>query len=160
MKAKLLGLDKPMNITNLDQLKRFCDFKEIEFNDGSNLLKYSEIVDFIDDLKKIKNGRITIRGKNGSGKSTMLSHLAEALGRDAFYLPTKSDLIFKSDVMKSSDGQKMLQVVDEISSVDLPKYLILDEWDANLDLENIKTLDQKIAKISQNNVIIEVRHRG
>jgi energy-coupling factor transporter ATP-binding protein EcfA2 len=52
----------------------------------------------------------------------------------------------------------MLRHIEYAASLD-NKHLLLDEWDANLDQENILKINDLLNRISKDKVIIEVRHR-
>lgn len=160
IKMKLNGLDTPINLETSKAIDQYCNLSDLEFIYSEQPMQCSEVSHLLLNLKSIENGRITIRGKNGAGKSTILSFLAENLDHEAFYLPTKSNLIFNENLSDSSDGEKIIQIIDELQTINLPKYVFLDEWDANLDLENIKILDRKIANLAKDRIIVEVRHRG
>lgn len=110
------------------------------------------------DLAK-NNGRVTIRGENGSGKSTMLMLIKNALAKRAFFLPTHNHLSFVSETNKYSTGESLKKrLVEILERVDVD-VLLLDEWDANLDKDNQENLSALIDEISIKKCIIEVRHR-
>lgn len=106
-----------------------------------------------------QNGRLTLRGENGSGKSTALMLIKNALAKRAFLLPTHSQLSFTSETNKYSTGEslhnRLLEILEKVD-VDV---LLLDEWDANLDTENQIRLSELIDQISDKKCVIEVRHR-
>ncbi|WP_413293871.1 hypothetical protein ACLSU7_02110 [Bdellovibrio sp. HCB185ZH] len=100
--------------------------------------------------------RIQIRGSNGAGKSTLMLHLNESL-ESSFYIPAHPQFEI-AEMPEGSTGQKMLKYIEYASSLDT-KHLLLDEWDANLDQENILKINELLNKISKDKVIVEVRHR-
>ena len=114
----------------------------------------------IDNLAKLSSGRITVRGENGVGKSTLLALFAERTGDQSFFLPSKyNDLMFRQSNDHHSDGNRLLAAFNEIGELDDIKYIILDEWDANLDDKNITLISKAIDKLSKLKVVIESRHR-
>lgn len=131
----------------------------IYFNQESISLKniFLEIATLI---KKGSVGRYLIKGQNGAGKTTLLLKLKDYLGSDAFYLPATSDVLvaLESDHGLSTGERKRreLYVLLEDPSI---KYILLDEWDANLDDKNTEKLDRMIEEISHKRTVIEVRHR-
>lgn len=105
------------------------------------------------------SGRITLRGENGSGKSTALMLLKNALAERAFFLPTHNQLSFNSETNKYSTGESLRKRLMEIlNRVDVD-VLLLDEWDANLDMENQEKLSLLIDELARKKCVIEVRHR-
>jgi len=124
--------------------------------------RFAHIPDFMDHVRSKANGRFTLRGKNGAGKSTLLSMLAEATGEDSFYLPAHfSDLAFTdSSWIGHSDGNRVLAVFREIADLKAVRYVLLDEWDANLDPHNLAQIDEAITHLAQTKVVLESRHRG
>lgn len=104
-------------------------------------------------------GRHTIRGENGSGKSTALVLIKQALAKRAFFLPTHNHLSFLAPSNNHSTGEslknRLLEILDKVD-VDV---LLLDEWDANLDKENRESLSALIDKLSETKCVIEVLHR-
>lgn len=104
-------------------------------------------------------GRLTLRGENGSGKSTALMLIKDALAERAFLLPTHSQLSFISETNKYSTGESLYnRLVEILNRVDVD-VLLLDEWDANLDSENQERLSLLIDEIALRKCVIEVRHR-
>jgi ABC-type transport system involved in cytochrome bd biosynthesis fused ATPase/permease subunit len=105
------------------------------------------------------SGRVTVRGENGSGKSTALMMIKNALAKKAFFLPTHNQLSFTSETNKYSTGEslknRLLEILEKVD-VDV---LLLDEWDANLDKENQERLSCLINELSEKKCVIEVRHR-
>lgn len=106
-----------------------------------------------------QSGRMTIRGENGSGKSTALMLVKDSLGNRAFYLPTHSQLSFASETNKYSTGEslrnRLMEILDKVDA----DVLLLDEWDANLDEDNRQRLSQLIDELALRKCVIEVRHR-
>lgn len=124
-------------------------------------MAYPQSIDCHEDLLKqtSHSGRITIRGENGSGKSTALMLIKNALKQRAFFLPTHNQLSFISETNKYSTGEslknRLLEILEKVD-VDV---LLLDEWDANLDKENQARLTNLINELSEKKCVIEVRHR-
>lgn len=57
-----------------------------------------------------------------------------------------------------STGQRTLKQLHEAFDLPATKYLLLDEWDANLDDENRRTVNERLDRLSINKVIVEIRH--
>lgn len=104
-------------------------------------------------------GRITLRGENGSGKSTTLMLIKNSLEERAFILPTTGHLAFTGETHKYSTGENLRsRLIEILDKVEAP-ILLLDEWDANLDQENRDQLHALIDQIAETKCVIEVRHR-
>jgi len=118
------------------------------------------IMSYTELLSRASNcGRLTIRGENGSGKSTMLILIKKALTNRAFFLPTHNHLSFHSETNKHSTGESLKnRLIEILDCVDVD-VLLLDEWDANLDKENREKLSELIDELSLKKCVIEVRHR-
>lgn len=106
-----------------------------------------------------KSGRLTLRGENGCGKSTALMLVKHALDKNAFFLPTHTQLSFTSETNKYSTGESLRNRLMEILERVEADVLLLDEWDANLDSENQEKLSALIDELSSKKCVIEVRHR-
>lgn len=104
-------------------------------------------------------GRITLRGENGSGKSTTLMLLKQEMGNEAFLLPTVCTLSFSTKAVTGSTGENLKQMLREISEKVPASTLLLDEWDANLDSQNRESLSRLIDEIAAKKCVVEVRHR-
>ncbi|MEZ0602719.1 ABC transporter ATP-binding protein [Paraburkholderia sp. IW21] len=105
------------------------------------------------------SGRFKITGANGSGKSTVLLALKNIFRDESFIFPAHhGDLMWKSDDATLSTGQKTGIFLKEIFELDGIKYLLLDEWDANLDGENRRAIDGILDEIGKSKTIVEVRH--
>lgn len=104
-------------------------------------------------------GRITIRGKNGSGKSSLLLELKRIHKENAFYLPSLNHLNFSFEEDARSTGELLKDQLKEIYRDVKAKIILLDEWDANLDSRNQKELSLLIDQIALEKSVVEVRHR-
>jgi hypothetical protein len=130
---------------------------------GSISVNGKPVASFHSIIREIENagqGRFTVRGANGTGKSTLLLALKKAYSRSAFYLPASvAGLNWHGGYQHCSTGQRMRAVLEEVcSSSKGLKYLLLDEWDANLDNGNRDQLDGLLTTMSQQFVVVEVRH--
>lgn len=107
----------------------------------------------------LRKGRLTLRGENGSGKSTALMLIKNALASKAFFLPTYNQLSFTSETNKYSTGESLRKrLIEILEKVDVD-VLLLDEWDANLDKDNQEILSNLIDELAERKCVIEVRHR-
>jgi len=116
--------------------------------------------DLESNINALANGRYTITGENGSGKSTYLSYLKSRFA-NSVYIPTESsELIFNDlQVRDMSSGQtKFSQINHLITSSKGNLVYFLDEWDANLDSTNRKKIDKAIETLAVDNTVIEVLH--
>ncbi|OGR90852.1 MAG: hypothetical protein A2V88_17970 [Elusimicrobia bacterium RBG_16_66_12] len=114
----------------------------------------------LEGLTPPEAGRLTIRGENGSGKSSFLLELKRRHPKDSIILPAHHRLHFASVAEADvSTGQKLSLILEELCDVEPLKLLLLDEWDANLDQENMQRIDAAISRLAQRCCVVEVRHR-
>lgn len=115
--------------------------------------------DLIRRVADFRSGRLTVRGKNGAGKSVLLSLIKDSLGDTAFLLPAHHQLALPGVELSQSHGERALSALDSVAvSESSVGVLLLDEWDANLSPENRELVGAKITTIAQNKLVIEVRH--
>ena len=106
------------------------------------------------------HGRFTITGPNGSGKSTFLLSLKQECGAACFLLPSDySDLAWEGDHLSLATRQRLNSHLNQIFKIESVHYILLDEWDANLDASNTQHVDDILCVLAKNKVIVEVRHR-
>ena len=134
----------------------------ITSNETDTLPIYS-FNDLITSTNNFQEGRYTITGDNGSGKTTLLAEIKTKLSDNAYILPSQSKMMFLSGLSdrEFSSGEKMAESLNEIASNVCNSgisVLLLDEWNANLDKENINNLNKIIDDISLNICVIEVVH--
>lgn len=106
--------------------------------------------------EQMHKGRILITGKNGAGKSTLLMLLKKD-NPDALMLSPVGPIFSISNDMSS--GQTQLVRIGKIMENPSP-LILLDEWDANLDKDNLTVIDRLVASLSKRSLVVEVRHRS
>lgn len=111
-------------------------------------------------ITRRERARILVTGPNGAGKTTFLLTLKERYGKDAFYLPSQSDLSLSLDKAASTGEQKLGELGALCAMKALPELVLLDEWDANLDSRNRSAADGMIEALAKRSLVIEVRHRS
>lgn len=160
LKTRLEGLRSALLITEPIQAGTIS-WNRIQAEKDNTLIT----VDSIHALPAITHdyspGRITLRGDNGTGKSSLLALIKEQVGEKAFLLPPHSDMFFAFSSNKSlSTGEKIIESLAEIKRSGKLPLLLLDEWDANLDNNHIVTISEKLNELAKEICIIEVRHRS
>ncbi|WAI87767.1 hypothetical protein SC65A3_01229 [Psychrobacter sp. SC65A.3] len=124
-------------------------------------IRVKQTGDIFDSTQLPKQGRVTLVGNNGVGKSCMLLKLKDHYQEQAYYLPAKHNLYFnyKTDkAHRGSTGQQLIKQIQEIREEDRSTIIMLDEWDAHLDKENTQIIDQYLDELAQTRLVIEVRH--
>jgi ABC-type bacteriocin/lantibiotic exporter with double-glycine peptidase domain len=128
-------------------------------------------------------GRITVRGANGTGKSTLLAALKAEIKTRAYYWPTSDRLAFQfaagaehdepedyfdDDIAPAkivarppgfSSGERQLKSLQEIVAYTDATIYLLDEWDANLDSTNRAAADALVEELAQRARVVEISHR-
>lgn len=91
----------------------------------------------------------------------ILLGLKNYLKDKSFYFSPSMNTFYTSTFNKAnSTGETVLnQIYEIINQTDLP-ILLLDEWDANLDFENMQKIDTLLSVLSKDRCIVEVRHRN
>ncbi|MGE5085982.1 MAG: ABC transporter ATP-binding protein [Bacillota bacterium] len=125
------------------------------------MINHAPVVDLdslITQISESANGRFEVRGPNGAGKSTLLLHLNHKL-IESVYLPTHPDLMIDDrPMLPRSSGENLLAHIDTLSKSSEP-IILLDEWDANLDEENLRQVNARIEELAKFKTVVEVRHR-
>lgn len=103
---------------------------------------------------RINSGRFSISGNNGAGKSSFLRIIKSFTGDSILMTPETSFINFSQPL---STGQSRIKEINGVLLAS-PSLLMLDEWDANLDNENLEFIDKILHETSKRLVIIEVRH--
>ncbi len=62
-----------------------------------------------------------------------------------------------SEELVGSTGQRQVAMIETITNTNT-STLLLDEWDANLDTNNVAKMDRHLSALSRTRLIIEVRH--
>lgn len=101
-------------------------------------------------------GRYTITGPNGTGKSSFLKKLKSQL-TNAILVSHENQIGVNDDV--GSSGEKIMKSLGRLFADDAVRFFLLDEWDANTDIENTKKTDAIIEELSKKSIVIEVRHK-
>jgi len=105
------------------------------------------------------NGRFTVRGANGSGKTAFLLTLKTSDPQNSFYLPASVESLMWSETRENlSTGERILSALMEIQKMGEIKVLLLDEWDANLDQQNTDKTNAFLDELAAQKVIVEIRH--
>ncbi|MBX9890651.1 MAG: hypothetical protein K2X94_05280, partial [Amoebophilaceae bacterium] len=150
--------------TKKDRPEDRISWKELSVIKNNLPGSYVSIDDLIEDIKKTAHGRMTIQGKNGAGKTSIMTILKAYFKDEAFYLPTYGQLVFHTGFRanNSTGHQTKIQLNELFLHLNTAKInariLLLDEWDAHLDSENMETISKQIDASAKNYLIIEIRH--
>lgn len=122
-----------------------------------NQRSLKDLTEIMGLLEAQSPGRYEVRGPNGTGKSTLLLHLNKNFPR-SFYLPSYPELFLVDKGVARSTGENLYSHFQALKEVP-EEVILLDEWDANLDHENLLFLNDQITELSKKKMVIEVRHR-
>ncbi|WP_330925703.1 ABC transporter ATP-binding protein [Candidatus Sororendozoicomonas aggregata] len=155
---------KSKKLKNLD-----CFVSSLDYIDINGLIKTSMIrvvdcannkpISISDLISKLGEsgciGRYSITGDNGVGKSSLMKKIKE-IRKNSIYISPNINI--GTEFISSSTGQdKIFQINSAIEDSEADTYLF-DEWDANLDISNMKSVENEIALLSKDKLVIEIRH--
>ena len=159
---------RPAPDANFDQRIRFDG---VALSDGHEAVVCASVDDALNRIKAHSQGRILVRGSNGSGKSSLMVALKSRLGSQAFYWPTSDKLAFAFSGSSAPDdedepsasgfssGERQLNSLQEIVNRTRATVYLLDEWDANLDAKNRASAEALVAQLAARAVVVEISHR-
>ena len=154
-----LGIIKTMLLGISDILKP--SYIDLDTYIQAEKIRVKQTGEIFDPENLPEQGRITLIGNNGVGKSSALLKLKEHYQDQAYYLPAKHNLYFNytdDQVHKGSTGQQIIRQIEEIRESDQSSIIMLDEWDANLDLTNTEIIDRYLNEIALTKLVIDIRH--
>jgi hypothetical protein len=123
----------------------------------SSAQRVTSLADILDGLRR--SPRVTLRGENGAGKSSLCLLLKESLGDEAFLLPSHHQLALGTSLEPGSTGQRQVAGLKEVISQRAARVLLLDEWDANLDAANRDQMEFWLDRALGEGVrVVEIRH--
>lgn len=155
---KILAVTQPQEENVPSTYVSRIDWKSIHIKNKDHISDSPTSLDAISQLVS-QPGRITVRGQNGSGKSSLLLELKCLFKDRAFYLPSQNHLHFSFGEVEKSTGQLLKVQLEEVYKNVEANIILLDEWDANLDGTNQNQLSQLIDRIATQKCVVEVRHR-
>ena len=170
---------------------RRIKFKSLRLSEASagekQPLSARDLPTLLTVLHAMHNGRINVRGGNGSGKSSLLAALKNELGGAAYFWPTTDKLAFKfpkaiaektaapvDEIVDDGEeideppaiqkfgfsaGEWQIKTLEEIVANTSARYYFLDEWDANLDAGNKARAELLMAQLAARAVVVEISHR-
>lgn len=160
--AKILGLNSALQVPeNLTFDPKYINFFEVILEEDKVRYRFGSFDEIITWEKLKQPGRITIRGGNGVGKSTILIGLKTYFKDKAYYYSPNMEVYFE-DIQKGSmsSGETVLSHMQTILKEVQTDMLLLDEWDADLDAANIKKISGSLDQVARTQCILEVRHRN
>jgi hypothetical protein len=119
--------------------------------------------DFVALLKAKRGVRVTLRAPNGAGKSTLLAYAAECLHPERVYVPSYTTELefFGTSFHGLSDGRRAMAMLEALGSQPEGDFILIDEWDANLDADNVAIMNHKIdGWVAEGRTVVESRHRS
>lgn len=156
LKKRFLNLSKFVDTLDYQHLMDQITFDQVKVKDlihGRNL----QPKEFLEDMiaAKYQLGRFLIYGDNGVGKSSILRLIKSHRTSAVMISP---EMRMNAIAISMSSGQLLKEQIEALID-SCADTIILDEWDANLDSNNIKLLNDKLNELAKSYLIIEVRHR-
>ena len=147
---------------NLVAISRRISMAQIEFTINGKATYFVTPDHFVQSLAISQKCRVTLRAPNGAGKSSLIAYAAHQLYPDRVWIPQAiADLLLDGvELSQTSDGNRMMAVIESLANASSVQFVFLDEWDANLDESNIAAVEQVIQRwVGQGKTVIESRHR-
>lgn len=162
--TRIGGACKAMDPHADSSIEHRIQFDRLHIFHVGNRIFCQQLEDLIFYIQTIKSGRIELRGFNGAGKSSLLTALKRALGSKAYFLPHSDKLTFayinqEEEKFDYSSGETQLYALKEITEHSNCQVYLLDEWDANLDMENRAKAELYIEALADRAVVVEISHR-
>lgn len=158
------GLGRLLDLgSRADESLRHVDLSRISvLVDGEPVAVHTP-QDFVSLLKAKRGVRVTLRAPNGAGKSTLVAYAAECLHPERVYVPSyTTELEFSGASFHGlSDGRRAMAMLEALGSQPEGDFILIDEWDANLDADNVAIMDSRIGDwVAAGRTVVETRHRS
>lgn len=150
--SNLLDFTSTLESLNLDQQVARAQLSIRNTQDGQAIA----IDQLFDDIRSAsrRTGRLLISGKNGAGKSSLLKLLKSEF-TESILLPNHTGFHEAEGPFSTGESQvkQLLHVLEQKAPL-----ILLDEWDANLDMQNKILVGHILSQKAAETLIIEVRH--
>lgn len=150
--SNLLDFTSTLESLNLDQQVARAQLSIRNIQDGQAIA----IDQLFDDIRSAsrRTGRLLISGKNGAGKSSLLKLLKSEF-TESILLPNHTGFHEAEGPLSTGESQvkQLLHVLEQKAPL-----ILLDEWDANLDMQNKILVGHILNQKAAETLIIEVRH--
>ncbi|AKA26555.1 hypothetical protein [Pseudomonas chlororaphis] len=150
--SNLLDFTSTLESLNLDQQVARAQLSIRNTQDGQ-VIAIDQLFDDIRSASRL-TGRLLISGKNGAGKSSLLKLLKSEF-TESILLPNHTGFHEAEGPLSTGESQvkQLLHVLEQKAPL-----ILLDEWDANLDMQNKILVGHILNQKAAETLIIEVRH--
>lgn len=133
-------------------------FPDYNVTDGKIIFNGKDITD-LEIEERVKLGMTSVFQHPPSIKGLKLSKLLEKISKKKIELKELNDLLEREINVGFSGGERKLSEIMQVISLD-PSFVVFDELDAGLDLENLERLTSLIKSELDNKSILLITHRG
>lgn len=158
------GLGRLLDLgSRADESLQYVDLSRIHVQVGGARVDVRTPHDFVALLKDRRGVRVTLRAPNGAGKSTLVAYAAEQLHPGRVFVPSyTTELEFPDESFHGlSDGRRAMAMLEALGNQSDGEFILIDEWDANLDPDNVAIIDQRIEDwVTAGRTVVEIRHRA
>ncbi|MCK4310111.1 MAG: ABC transporter ATP-binding protein [Methanomicrobia archaeon] len=133
-------------------------FPDYNVTDGKIIFNGKDITD-LQIEERVKLGISSVFQHPPSIKGVKLSKLLDKVSKKRIELKELNDLLEREINVGFSGGERKLSEIVQVISLD-PSFVIFDELDAGLDVENLERLTSLIKSELDNKSILLITHRG
>jgi len=133
-------------------------FPDYNVTGGKIIFNGKDITD-LQIEERVKLGMTSVFQHPPSIKGLKLSKLLEKISKKNIELKELNNLLEREINVGFSGGERKLSEIVQVISLD-PSFVIFDELDAGLDLENLERLTSLIKNELDNKSILLITHRG
>lgn len=133
-------------------------FPDYNVTDGKIIFNGKDITD-LEIEERVKLGMTSVFQHPPSIKGLKLSKLLDKISKKKIELKELNDLLEREINVGFSGGERKLSEIMQVISLD-PSFVVFDELDAGLDLENLERLTSLIKSELDNKSILLITHRG
>ena len=133
-------------------------FPDYDVTDGKIIFNGKDITD-LQIEERVRLGISSVFQHPPSIKGVKLSKLLDKVSKKKIELKELNDLLEREINVGFSGGERKLSEIVQVISLD-PSFVIFDELDAGLDVENLERLTSLIKSELDNKSILLITHRG
>jgi Fe-S cluster assembly ATP-binding protein len=133
-------------------------FPDYNVTDGKIIFNGKDITD-LQIEERVRLGISSVFQHPPSIKGVKLSKLLDRVSKKKVELKELNDLLEREINVGFSGGERKLSEIVQVISLD-PSFVIFDELDAGLDVENLERLTSLIKSELDNKSILLITHRG